>query len=198
MHDQKIKHMNALKRIMHYLEGTLDMGLHIYKSLVDKLISYTDVDWGGCPDTRRSTFGYYVFLADNLISWSSKGNLLSPGIMQKWNIGVWHVVSESCWIHNLLLELHYSLMKATLVYCENVSAIYLSVNFVQHQHTKHIEMDINFVREKVACGEVRVLHVPYRYHIADIFIKGIMRVLFTDFWDSLSIRHPFDKTAGVS
>lgn len=64
--------MNALKRIIHYLQGTLDMGLHIYKSSVNKLISYTDADWGGCPDTRRSTFGYYVFLADNLISWSSK------------------------------------------------------------------------------------------------------------------------------
>lgn len=108
------------------------------------------------------------------------------------------MVSESCWIRNLLLGLHYPLMKATLVNCENVSAIYLSVNFVQHQHTKHIELDINFVREKVACGEVRVVHVPSRYQITDIFIKGIMRILFTDFWDSLSVRHPSDKTAGVS
>ena len=61
-----------------------------------------------------------------------------------------NVVSESCWLRNLLLELHCPIQKATLVYCDNVSAIYLAGNPVQHQRTKHIEMDIHFVPEKVA------------------------------------------------
>ena len=111
--------------------------------------------------------------------------------------GVANVVSESCWIRNLLLELHCPVNKATLVYCDNVSAIYLSGNPVQHQRTKHIEMDIHFVREKVSRGEVRVLHVPSRYQIADIFTKGLPRVLFDDFRDSLSVRQPPASTAGV-
>ena len=68
------------------------------------------------------------------------------------------MVSESCWLRNLLLELHFSLFQATLVYCDNVSAIYLYGNPV-HQCTKHIELYIQFVREKVACGQARVLHV---------------------------------------
>ncbi|MCI29062.1 copia protein, partial [Trifolium medium] len=60
-------------------------------------------------------------------------------------------------------------IEATLMYCDNVSAIYLFGNTVQHQCTKHIEMDIHFVREKVARGRARVLHVPSRHQIADIF-----------------------------
>jgi len=84
-----------------------------------------------------------------------------------------------------------------LVYCDNVSAIYLAGNPVQHQRTKHIEMDIHFVREKVAHGQVRVLHVSSRYQIADIFIKGLPLVLFEDFRDNLSVRRPPTSTAGV-
>lgn len=105
-------------------------------------------------------------------------------------------VSETCWLRNLLLELHCPLQKATLVYCDNVSAIYLSGNSVQHQRTKHIEMNIHFVREKVAKGQVRVLHVPSRYQIADIFTKGLPRVLFEEFRDSLSVGKPPVSTAG--
>ena len=88
-------------------------------------------------------------------------------------------------------------MKATLVYCDNVSAIYLSGNLVHQQCTKHIEMDIHFVREKVKQGEVHVLHVPSLYQIADIFTKGLLKILFDDFRASLSVRKPPDSTAGL-
>ncbi|KAG5028980.1 hypothetical protein JHK87_012494 [Glycine soja] len=197
MHAPTNEHMSALKRIIRYLQGTLSHGLHLYKSTIDRLISYTDADWGGCPDTRRSTSGYCVFLGDNLISWSSKQQpILSNSNAEAKYRGVANVVSDSCWIRNLLLELHCPIEKATLVYCDNVSVIYLSDNLVQHQRTKHIEMDIHFIREKVARGEVRVLHVPSRYQIADIFTKGLPRVLFNDFWDSLSIREPPASTEG--
>ena len=150
MHQPMDTHMQALKRIVRYVKGTLDHGLHLYPSSCSTLISYTDADWGGCPDTRRSTSGYCVFLGDNLLSWSSKRQpTLSRSSAESEYRGVANVVSESCWLRNLLLELHCPIKKATLVYCDNVSAIYLSGNPVQHQRTKHIEMDIHFVREKV-------------------------------------------------
>jgi len=76
--------------------------------------------------------------------------------------GVANVVSESCWLRNLLLEPHCPIHKTTLVYCDNVSAIYLSENPVQHQCTKHIKMDIHFVREQVARGH----YVSYMSHPA--------------------------------
>ena len=76
------------------------------------------------------------------------------------------MVSESCWLRNLLLELHCPVHTTTLVYCDNVSAIYLARNPVQRQRSKHIEMDIHFVREKVARGQVHILHVPSHYQIS--------------------------------
>jgi hypothetical protein len=59
-------------------------------------------------------------------------------------------VDEACWLRQLLQELHASLSKSTLVYCDNVSAVYLSTNPVQHQSTKHVEFDLHFIREHVA------------------------------------------------
>jgi len=78
-----------------------------------------------------------------------------------------------------------------------VSAVYLSGNPIQHQRTKHIEMDIHFVCEKMARGQVRVFHVPSRYQIADIFTKGLPLQLFHDFRDSFNIRQPPVSTTGV-
>nr|GEU96776.1 ribonuclease H-like domain-containing protein [Tanacetum cinerariifolium] len=74
--------------------------------------------------------------------------------------GVANAVAEISWIRNLFRELHTLLFTATLVCCANVSTVYMSANPVQHQRIKHIEIDIHFVRDKVAAGHVRVLHVP--------------------------------------
>nr|GFA01002.1 hypothetical protein [Tanacetum cinerariifolium] len=86
--------------------------------------------------------------------------------------GVANVVAETAWISNLLCELHTPLFIATLVYCDNVSVVYMSANPVQHQCTKHIEIDIHFVRDFVASGKVRVLHVPSRFQYADILRRA--------------------------
>ncbi|XP_050916213.1 uncharacterized mitochondrial protein AtMg00810-like [Lathyrus oleraceus] len=198
MHAPRMEHMLALKRILRYVQGILHFGLDLSPSPITKIISYTDADWGRCSDTRRSTSGYCVFLGDNLISWSSKRQpTLSHSSGEAEYRGVANVVSESCWIRNLLLELHFLIPRATLVYCDNVSAIYLSGNPVQHQRTKHIEMDIHFVREKVDRGQTRVLHVPLRHQIANIFTKGLPRILFDDFRTSLSVCEPPASTVGV-
>ncbi|XP_022020152.1 uncharacterized mitochondrial protein AtMg00810-like [Helianthus annuus] len=198
MHAPTSIHMNALKRILRYIKGTISFGLYISPSPTTSLVSYTDADWGGCPDTRRSTSGYCVYMGDNLLSWSSKRQpTLSRSSAEAKYRGVANVVSEVCWIRNLLLELHTPPSRATIVYCDNVSAIYLTGNPVQHQRTKHIEMDIHSVRKKVAKGLVRVLHVPSRYQIADIFTKGLPKILFDDFRSSLTVRPPPASTAGV-
>ncbi|GJW95986.1 ribonuclease H-like domain-containing protein [Tanacetum coccineum] len=97
--------------------------------------------------------------------------------------GVANVVAETAWLRNLLRELHTQLLNATFVYCDNVSAVYLSGNPVQHQRTKHIEIDIHFVRDMVVMGHMRVLHVPSRYQYADIFTKRLPSTLFEEFFD---------------
>nr|GEY22080.1 ribonuclease H-like domain-containing protein [Tanacetum cinerariifolium] len=111
--------------------------------------------------------------------------------------GVANVVAETAWLRNLLCELHSPLSTDTLVYCDNVSVVYLSANPGQHQRTKHIKIDIHFIRDMVQTGHIRVLHVPSRYQYADIFTKGLPTALFEDFRSSLSVRLPPAQTARV-
>ncbi|GJW67670.1 ribonuclease H-like domain-containing protein [Tanacetum coccineum] len=197
MHDPREPHFSALKRILRYVRGTLDYGLQLFSFSTTDLVAYSDADWAGCPTTRRSISGYCVFLGNNLLFWSSKRQpTLSRSSAEAEYRGVANVVAETCWLRNLLRELHTSLSPATLVYCDNVSAVYLSCNPVQHHRTKHIEINIHFVRDLVAAGQVRVLHVPSRYQYAIIFTKGLPSTLFEEFCTSLSVRCPFAPNAG--
>ncbi|GKC68487.1 hypothetical protein Tco_1101085 [Tanacetum coccineum] len=66
------KHLEAIKRVVRYLRGTINMGLWYPKDTAMTLISYADADHAGCQDTRRSTSGSAQFLGDKLVSWSSK------------------------------------------------------------------------------------------------------------------------------
>ena len=72
MHDPRESHLAALKRLLRYVRGTVDLGLVLHRSSSAELVVYINADWAGCPDTRRSTSGYAVFLGGNLVSWSSK------------------------------------------------------------------------------------------------------------------------------
>ncbi|KAK9069506.1 hypothetical protein SSX86_011410 [Deinandra increscens subsp. villosa] len=198
MHAPREPHFQFMKRILRYLQGTLDFGIRLTPSSATSLTAYSDADWGGCLDSRRSTSGYCVFMGNNLLSWSSKRqNTISRSSAEAEYRAIANAVAEVSWLRNLLLELHVPLRSATLVYCDNVSAVYLSGNPVQHQRTKHVEIDIHFVREKVRIGHIRVLHVPAAYQYADIFTKGLPRPLFESFRDSLSIRLPPAPTAGA-
>ena len=197
MHDPREPHLHALKRIFRYIQGTLHHGLQLSTSSVDRLVGYTDADWAGCPDTRRSTSGFCVFLGDNLVSWSSKRqHVVSRSSAEAEYRGVANAVAEAAWLRNLLLELYCPVSRATLVFCDNVSAVYLASNPVKHQRTKHVEIDLHFVRERVAIGQVRVLHVPSDHQFADIFTKGLSSQLFFDFRSSLNVRAPSAQNAG--
>jgi hypothetical protein len=96
-------------------------------------------------------------------------------------------VAEATWLWQLLHELQNLLSLCSLVYCDNISAVYLSTNPIQHQRTKHVEIDLHFVREKVAIGQVRVLHVPTTSLFADIFTKGLPFSMFNKFRSSLNV-----------
>jgi hypothetical protein len=189
MHDPREPHLTAVKQILRYLHGTVDLGLFLPRaSSPHTLTVYTDADWAGCPDTRRSTLGYTVFLGNSLISWSSKRQ---PTVSRSSTEAEYRVVansvSEATWLRQLLLELHQPLQCATVVYCDNMSVVYLSTNSVQHQRTKHIEIDLHFVRERVPAGVVRVLHVPTTSQFADIFTKGLTSSVFLEFRSSMNV-----------
>jgi len=176
---------------------SVDYGLIIPRSAPTQLIVYTDADWAGCPDTRRSTSGYAVFLGGSLVSWSSKRQpTVSRSSAEAEYRDVANGVAEVVWLQQLLQELHHHLKTASLVYCDNVSAVYLSSNPVQHQRTKHVEIDLHFVRERVAIGAVHVLHVPTTSQFADVFTKGLPSSVFTDFRSDMNVRSTDVQLAG--
>ncbi|GJY72907.1 ribonuclease H-like domain-containing protein [Tanacetum coccineum] len=161
MHDPREPHFAALKRILWYVRGTLDHGLQ-RMFLLPLSSLHTPMLIGQVTLSRYNTEAEYR--------------------------GVANVIAETSWIRNLLQELHTPLHTATIVYCDNVSVVYLFSNPVQHQRTKHIEIDIHFVHDYVASGQVRVLHVPSRFQYADIFTKGLPSALFLEFCSSLNGR----------
>jgi hypothetical protein len=77
-------------------------------------------------------------------------------------------VAEASWLQQLLAELH-----SLLIYCDNVSTMYLSTNSIKYQRSKHVEIDLHFVRGRVAIGDVRVLHVSITSQFANMFTKGL-------------------------
>ena len=191
MHAPRDCHLAMIKRILRYVKGTTAFGIQLHASSTPTITAYTDTDGAGCPDTRRSTSGFCVFFGDALISWSSKRQpTVSRSSTEAEYRGIANVVAECTWLRHLLGELYIDVPKATIAYCDNVSSVYMSKNPVHHRRTKHIELDVHFVREKVSLDELRVLHVPSSRQLADIFTKGLPRILFTEFRDSLAISAP--------
>jgi hypothetical protein len=185
MHVPWEPHLTAMKCTLRYLRGTLDYILLMQRSASSELTVYTDADWAGCPDTRWSTSGYVVFLGANLISGSSKRqNVVSRSSAETEYRGV----AEACWLRQLLRELHTRLTKSTLVYCDNVSVVCLSTNSIQHQRTNHVKINLHFVWECVAMGDICVLYVPMISQFMDIFTKGLPTSVFLEFRSSLNIR----------
>ncbi|WVZ59772.1 hypothetical protein U9M48_009871 [Paspalum notatum var. saurae] len=191
-----------------FVEAKSDTSLFVYRRGALQYLTFTrpdisyavqqsDADWAGCPDTCKSTSGYAVFLGDNLVSWSSKRqNTVSRSSAEAEYRSVANAVAEATWLRQLLSELHTPLRKTTLVYCDNISTVYMSSNPVQNQRTKHVEIDLHFVRERVALGDVRVLHVPTTSQFADVFTKGLPSAAFTEFRSSLNVCSTYVSTAG--
>jgi hypothetical protein len=181
MYDPRELHLTAMKCILLYLQGTPDYGLLLRRSSSSDLVVYTDADWAGCLDTRRSTSDYAMFLGDNLVPGrpsgrpSSPAPVLRPSIVSLPTTWLRPPGCVSCSTSSRPRRLGAHLSTAI------ISASCTSTNPVQYQCTKHVDIDLHFIRENVAIGQVCVLHVPMTSQFADIFTKGLPSSVSNEF-----------------
>ncbi|XP_051221262.1 uncharacterized mitochondrial protein AtMg00810-like [Lolium perenne] len=149
--------------------GTMDFGLSHHASTATDIVAYSDADWAGCPDTRRSTSGYCVYFGPSLISWSSKRQpTVSRSSAEAEYRAVANAVAEVSWLRQLLVELSCPVAKATVVYCDNVSAVYLSANPVLYTHySGHLQ--------RTAFRRVKMSACMRLHRLADVKMKMVMR-----------------------
>ncbi|KAJ0753710.1 putative RNA-directed DNA polymerase [Helianthus annuus] len=179
-------HWSAVKRILRYLKGTSHFGLLIRHDSASTLHAFTDVnwnttlrafsdaDWAGCPDDRRSTGGFAIYLGSNLISWNArKQRTVSRSSTESEYKALADTVAELTWLEALLHELGIISKITPTLWCDNLGATYLSANPVFHARTKHVECDYHFVREKVAQGKLQVKFISTHDQIADVFTKPL-------------------------
>lgn len=185
-------HWIAVKRILRYLKGTISHGLHlrpIQTSSVN-LFAYCDADWGSDPDDRRSTSGACVFLGSNLISWwAKKQPVISRSSTEAEYRSMALATSELLWVQSLLTELKVP-FSTPKVLCDNMSTIALAHNPVLHSRTKHMELDLYFVREKVLQKQLQAVYVPGSDQYADILTKALPPSTFCYFRDKLTVCSP--------
>ena len=175
MSQPSLSHLVAVKRILRYVKGTLGHGLYFAPQRQPvHLSAYSDADWAGCPDSRRSTSGYLVYLGSNLISWCSKKQpTIARSSAESEYRSLAHACAETTWLGYLLYELGARVQFPILLHCDNLSATYMASNPVFHARTKHIELDYHYVREKVALGSHRVCFIPSIDQPADLLTKPL-------------------------
>ncbi|KAJ4801076.1 hypothetical protein LUZ62_052322 [Rhynchospora pubera] len=184
------KHWQLVKRILRYIRGTLHHGLIIKPSTDLSIHAYCDADWAGCPDDRRSTTGYAVYMGCNLISWSAKKQAtVSRSSTEAEYRSLAVTTQEVLWLNYLLLELGYVTKHVPTLWCDNLGATFLAANPVFHARTKHIELDFHFVREKVNAKQLSVRFICSNDQLGDIFTKSLAKARFHCIRDKLNVIH---------
>ena len=166
----------AVKRIMRYLKGTAAYGLN-YCSTGSTLVGYSDADWAGDKDSRRSTSGYAFQLGKNLISWSSKKqSTVALSSSEAEYMASSFATQELIWLKALIKEIKFKI-PVPILKQDNQSSIALAKNPVHHPRTKHIDIRYHFIRERVLNSELQLEFCPTTEMAADMLTKPLSQQL---------------------
>ncbi|BBH05359.1 transposable element gene [Prunus dulcis] len=159
MHSLSEDHMGVVTRILRYLKVTPSKGLMFFKYGHTDVEGYTVADWAGSATDRRSTSGYFTFVGGNLVTWrSKKQKVVSRSSAEAEYHGMAHGVCELLWLRRLLRDLGFGPKKPIDLHCDNKAAIAIAHNPVQHDHTKHVKVDRNFIKEKL---DAKIVSFPF-------------------------------------
>lgn len=155
------------------------------------LTGFSDADGASDPDDRCSTSGSCVFFSPNLVSWcAKKQTVVARSSTEAEFRSLAATTAEIIWLQSLLHELHVKL-PSPIIYCDNMSTVALSHNPILHARTKHMELDLFFVRERVLSKQLKILHIPSEEQCADILTKALSPTRFLYLRDKLKVLvHP--------
>lgn len=183
----KIAHVNAAKRILKYLKKTINHGI-LYFDSNNKLTGYSDADYAGDLDSRRSTSGYIFKLGSGIISWcSERQKCVSLSTTESEYVAASTAIKELIWLRKFLHEILQSNSNDIVFYMDNQSAIRLVKNPEFHKRTKHIDVRYHFIREayenKLFCLE----YINTKNMIADVLTKALPTQRFNALINEMSI-----------
>ena len=187
LHSPTTLHWIVVKRVLRYLKGTPNHGLHFSKG-PHCLAAFCDADWVGNPDDCRSTTGFGVLFGLCLISWCAKKQpIVSRFSTEAEYRALAMLTTELYWLSMLFKELHVPLPTVPKIWCDSLGALALASNPICHAQTKHNEVDYHFIREKVLNKDISVHYLSTHDQLADIFTKGLPSSRFLFFCDKLMV-----------
>eukprot|EP00253_Pinus_taeda_P022479 PITA_22479 len=175
----KETHLQAVKRIFKYLQGTQHYGLWYPRDTDLTLHAYTDADWAGSVDDRKSTSGGALFMGSRLLSsFSKKQSSISLSTAEAEYVAAASCCTQLPWMMQTLQDFQITCTPPISILCDNTSAISISKNPIMHSKTKHIPIKYHFLREQVLEQKVKLEYVPSKEQVADILTKPLPRETF--------------------
>ncbi|XP_072054367.1 secreted RxLR effector protein 161-like [Arachis hypogaea] len=198
MHRPLVSHWKAVKRVLRYLQGTKHYGLIFNQCSDYRLYGFTDSDWAADLEDRKSVSGFCVFLGTNLISWYCRKQTTisrSSTEVEFRSLASYEVELE--WIQNLLMEMKIKLDTSPTIFYDNMSTCMLAANPILYNKTKHFQLDIQCVRDKINSKLLQIVHIPGTEQIANILTKPLSST-FDKFRNKLRmVQRPLLSLKGV-
>jgi hypothetical protein len=183
-----VSHYKAACRVVRYLKMNPGRGLFFPRDSDIQILGYSDADWAGCLDTRRSTSGYCFFIGNSLVSWKAKKQVtISRSSSEAEYRALSTATCELLWILFLLRDLKITCHKSPVLYCDSQSALHIASNPVFHERTKHLEIDCHLVREKLQQGLLKLLPISTNDQVADFLTKALPSPKFNQFVSKLGM-----------